>query len=194
MSTKRVPKSAAHLDGRWLKPEDWAWAQKNLPIVCVDVLPIRFSSKEFTEIEAVGLITRATDQGTPGWCLIGGRVLRGESLAAAIRRQVKETLGDHMRVYLSRELNPACIAQYSPTGKTPFCFDPRQHSIGLTYAVEIRGSPDPRGEATAFDWFKPSHLPPSRQFGFNQDRIVERCLRNLQKGCLHLWQRHSRVD
>ena len=185
MGTKSpIRRADARINNHWLNATDWAWVQKNLPIVCVDVLPIRLSSRTFNEIEAVGLITRATDRGTPGWCLIGGRVLRGEPLAAAIKRQVKETLGDHMRVYLPRELNPACIAQYSPTGRTPFCFDRRQHSIGLTYTVEIRGTPDPCGEASAFKWFELRHLPPSRQFGFNQDRIVRRCLDSLRRGCL----------
>src|ERR1700730_12843965 len=185
MRTKRIRKPE-RLNNHWLEPADWAWVQKILPIVFVDILPIRYSSKKVTEIEAVGLISRLKERGTPGWCLIGGRVFFGEPLAAAIKRQVKETLGDHVRVHLPHELNPACIAQYSPSGKTPFCLDPRQHSIGLTYAVELLGTPDPRGEATAFKWFDPHQLPLPGRFCFSQNRIVQKCLENLQRGCLQL--------
>lgn len=172
--------AATQMDERWLKPADWAWVQKKLPIVCVDVLPIRFSSRISRDIEAVGLIMRATERGTLGWCLIGGRLLFGEPLMSAIKRQVKETLGDHVHVSSRHESNPTCIAQYSPLDGRPFYLDPRQHAVGLTYAVEMRGTPDPRGEATGFEWFKPRNLPPSRQFGFDQDRVVRLCLNKLR--------------
>jgi len=168
------------MDDRRLGPADWAWVQKRIPIVCADVLPIRFGSKTSFEVQRVGLILRETGRGGVGWCLIGGRVLLGESLAATIRRQVKEALGNKVRLTLDSDVNPLHVAQYSPSGKLPFCLDPRKHTIGLTYAVQIHGIPLPRGEAIRFEWFEVRHLPHAREFGFEQHKIVQICLQHLR--------------
>ena len=185
MSNDVKAEKCAPRESQWLLPEDWAWVQMSVPIVCVDIMPIRLSRTVSNRIKSIGLISRITQRGTLGWCLIGGRLLYGESLVVAIRRQVKETLGNRIRANLSRKTNPAFIAQYFPSGKHPFCLDPRQHSVGLTYAVELEGIPSPRGEASAFEWFGVDNLPSFKLFGFNQDRIVKRCLESLRENGSH---------
>jgi ADP-ribose pyrophosphatase YjhB (NUDIX family) len=168
------------VDDRWLSPADWAWVEKRIPVVCVDVIPIRFGAKRSLEVERVGLILRETGTGTAGWCLIGGRVLLGESLAATVRRQIKQALGNKVRLTLDSQINPLHVAQYSPSGKRPFYLDPRKHAIGLTYAVQIHGVPATRGEAIRFEWFEVGHLPRAREFGFEQHKIVQICLEHLR--------------
>lgn len=169
---------------RWLEPADWTWAQMNLPIVCVDILPIRCARGEAHQVESIGLIKRITERGSLGWCLVGGRLLLRESLTSAIKRQIKETLGNQVRISLPVDPIPILIAQYAPSGRPPFYLDPRKHSIGITYAVEVKGTANPRGEAVAFQWFRIGELPPPMQFGFNQDRIVKKCLVSLRKSCI----------
>lgn len=161
----------------WLSPSLWELIQATVPVVCVDVLPIRISPRVPNRVEAIGLILRETPHQGQRWCLIGGRVLFGESLRKAVLRQVKETLGTHVRVYIRHDQQPVYLAEYSPNGTRPFALDPRKHAVGLTYAVRIAGSPSPRGEAISYQWFKTNKLPRSKEFGFDQDRVVYASLR-----------------
>lgn len=167
---------------RWFPPEEWRWLQSVIPIVCVDVLPVRYSqSTRQRNVEAVGLILRDTPHQGQRWCLVGGRLCYGESLLQAVRRQVRETLGARVRPAIKPRQLPLYVAEYSPSGKGGFALDPRQHSIGLTYPLEIRGLPAPRGEAIRFEWFDIDDLPAAKQFGFDQDRIVAACIAILRQ-------------
>ena len=74
----------------WLSPKDWKLIQTSIPVVCVDVLPVRFSSNPRREIHAVGLIVRETPDGRE-WCLIGGRLMHRESLSEATRIEISYT-------------------------------------------------------------------------------------------------------
>lgn len=163
-------------------PDEWKRFQASVPITCVDVLHVRFARGVRRAIDAIGLIYRDTPHQGKRWCLIGGRLCRVESLHDAIRRQLRETLGSRVRPVLRVGQQPACVAEYSPSGKKPFGLDPRQHSVGLTYAVEVRGLPVAQGEAIRFEWFPVKSLPPSRYFGFNQDRVVRDCIKLLHHG------------
>jgi len=166
----------------WLSGERWKLVQTSIPVVCVDVLPIHFSPNSDSDLQSVGLILRKTPEGRK-WCLIGGRLLYGESLSEAIRRQVREALGRHVKVRVGPDQQPFYIAQYAPSGRTPFVLERRQHSVGLTYALEIHGTPTPRGEAIVFRWFETAKLPRRTQFGFSQDRVLRTCLRLLRNHC-----------
>jgi ADP-ribose pyrophosphatase YjhB (NUDIX family) len=165
----------------WLSPEDWKLIKSSIPVVCIDALPVRFSSNPRHDLRAVGLILRETPQGRK-WCLIGGRLMHGESLSEALHRQVAEALGRHIKLFIGTDQQPLYIAQYSPARRRPFALDPRQHSVGLTYAVEMDGIPDLGGEAIQFEWFKIANVRRARQFGFGQDSVIKTCLR-LLKNC-----------
>ena len=164
----------------WLPPSRWKLVQASVPIVCVDVLPIRTSRLAPHTVEAIGLILRDTPRQGQRWCLIGGRLLYGEPLQDAIVRQVGETLGRRVRVHRRRDQQPLYIAQYAPHSIRPFALDPRQHAVGLTYVSEMTGSPAPQGEAVAYEWFDVRKLPPPEEFGFDQDRVVKFCLQLLR--------------
>src|ERR1017187_1436615 len=167
------------MKSHWLSSSDWKFVQSSVPVACVDVLPVRFSATRQGKLEAVGLILRDTPQKKPQWCLIGGRLLYGESLDKGIRRQMEQTLGPHVRSSLRLAQQPLYIAQYSPSGRKPFSLDFRQHSVALTYPVEFKGKPIPAGEARLFQWFGLDELPRPRQFGFGQHPIVRACIRLL---------------
>jgi ADP-ribose pyrophosphatase YjhB (NUDIX family) len=126
------------------------------------------------------LILRDTPQAKSKWCLIGGRLLYGEPLDKGVRRQLEQSLGPRVRSSLRPAQQPLYVAQYSPTGRKPFSLDSRQHSLGLTYTVELKGEAIPAGEARLFQWFAPDELPSPRQFGFGQDKIVRACIRLLR--------------
>jgi ADP-ribose pyrophosphatase YjhB (NUDIX family) len=171
---------ARHMKGHWLSSSDWKLVQSAVPVVCVDVLPVRISPARRGKLEAVGLILRDTPQEKLKWCLIGGRLLYRESLYKGIRRQIEQSLGRRVRSSLRLAQQPLYVAQYSPTGRKPFSLDSRQHSVGLTYVVEFKGEPVLAGEARLFQWFALDELPRRRQFGFGQDKIVRACIRLLR--------------
>jgi ADP-ribose pyrophosphatase YjhB (NUDIX family) len=164
---------------RWFSSSRWKSIQESVPITCVDVLPVRFAAGSPKRVNAVGLILRETPHEGKRWCLVGGRLLYGESLEEAIHRQIKETLGSRVHVAVGRDPQPLYVKQYSPRGRSPFSVDPRQHSVGLTYASQIKGTPVAGGEAISFKWFDVTSLPKAKEFGFGQDTVVRICLQLL---------------
>jgi hypothetical protein len=55
--------------------------------------------------------------------------------------------------------------------------DPRQHAVTLAIVVPIEGEISAMGEAESFKWFEPHLIPPTDQWGFEQDRVVSECLK-----------------
>ena len=153
----------------WLpRPAYWL-ARQAMPIPCVDVLPIR----EGDGAPQVGLIRRAGADGrTAGWALVGGRVLRRESLGDAIARHLHSTLGPAIGVGPVDAARPIYAAEYSPDGRPGGRVDPHKHAIALSYVVPIDGEPQPRGEATGFEWFGVDAVPPEEAFAFSHGGVV----------------------
>jgi ADP-ribose pyrophosphatase YjhB (NUDIX family) len=157
----------------WLDEQSWAEVQRTLPVVVVDVVPLR----EAHGATLVGLIERETPHQGLRWYLVGGRIRYGETLGAAIRRELREALGEGVAVDVADDAQPQHVAQYGPFGSRPFARDPRKHAVGLTYALPLRGEPSPRAEAVSFSWFPLGALPPHSAWGFEQDGPAEACLR-----------------
>ena len=160
----------------WLDDAEWKRVQQAVPIVCVDVLPLR---KGRDGIESVGLIYRDTPHQGRRWMLVGGRLLRNESLAEAAARQLRETLGSGVRFQIDPQAQPLYLAQYFTVARELGQVDPRQHAVTANYAIAIEGGPVASGEAISFEWFPPDRLPPRGAFGFEQDQVVEACLSRL---------------
>lgn len=159
----------------WLKDDEWRWAQEHLPLVCVDVLPYR---KGASGLE-LGLILRATPTEGERWCLVGGRLLYGESIRQAIGRQLTETLGEELRFALPDAVRPAYIAEYAPEEIGLALVDARQHAVGLTFPVEISGRPVPGDEASDFRWFPADGLPGADKIGFGQMVVIQSCVERI---------------
>jgi len=161
---------------QWLDPPKWREIQELVPIACVDILPLRLLRGDRNTIEALGLIMRETPHQGRRWCLIGGRLCRNESLHDAINREIRDALGNDLRFTIKEDVQPDFVAEYFTVPRDNGGFDPRQHAIGLTFCVPIKGKIRPQGEAISFAWFNCFQLPPPEEFGFDQDRVVAACL------------------
>jgi ADP-ribose pyrophosphatase YjhB (NUDIX family) len=158
---------------QWMPDEDYEFIQARVPILCVDVL---LSPND--DPRRVGLIRRAAPDGD-AWCLIGGRVLRNERLAAAVERHVAVTLGAGVHVDRSTLEFGAVIEYFTEPGPDGL-YDPRKHAVAITYAAscECTSEPEAHGEAFEFAWFKIDQLS-EVSFGFGQGDAVARVLKKL---------------
>jgi ADP-ribose pyrophosphatase YjhB (NUDIX family) len=149
-----------------------------VPIACVDVVPVRVREGR----REIGLITRRDDRGRTSWAMVGGGVHRGESVAEAIARHVRETLGLGVRADLpGAGVRPQAIGEYFPQGRPGHGRDPRKHAVAPTYLVRIDGEPEPQGEALGFAWFSPDALPAPAEFGYGHGEVVTRALAHLDE-------------
>jgi ADP-ribose pyrophosphatase YjhB (NUDIX family) len=161
-------------ESNWIPAADWARIQTQVPIACADVMPMRRTDAGLE----VGLILRDTPYGQ-GWCLVGGRILRNEPLRDAILRQLISTLGDEVQCNLDDHPQPEFVAEYFTDEREGELHDPRQHALGLAFAVTVAGLPIAQGEALEFRWFPADALPPADQFGFDQRAVVAAILERL---------------
>lgn len=137
----------------FLPDELYAQIEASMPIACVDFVPVRGAQ--------VGLILRESPHGRV-WCHLGGRIQRGETIAAALRRHARETIGVEPALPLNPQ--PEYVYEWfppavAPTDGTVYGDDPRKHAIGLSFTVEVEGDPVPRGEALDYAEFAPDALP-----------------------------------
>ncbi|MCT9819040.1 DUF4916 domain-containing protein [Microbacterium sp. W1N] len=144
---------------RLLPPELYSEIERSMPLACVDFVPVRRASNRVAEI---GLILRDSPFGRV-WCHLGGRILRGETIAGAIRRHATDTLGDVV-VELPADPQPDYVYQWFPPDDTPadappHGVDPRKHAIGLSFVVTLSGAVTPRNEAHEFGYFAVGDLP-----------------------------------
>jgi ADP-ribose pyrophosphatase YjhB (NUDIX family) len=160
----------------WLPDGEWKFIQDSVPIACVDVLPIRRRPAQSPE---VGLIYRETPHQGRRWCLIGGRMLRNESFRTAAIREVRHALGAEVDCKLDDPLQPLFVAEYFSLLREGCLFDPRQHSVGLTFSAQLQGNIKPRGEALEFRWFSARQLSDGGGFGFGHETVAAECIRRL---------------
>jgi ADP-ribose pyrophosphatase YjhB (NUDIX family) len=164
---------------QWIPEPEWMRLQEIIPISCVDVVLLRSDAKAL--LNAVGLILRNTPHQGQRWCLVGGRILYGESFGDAVRRHMFDTLGDDIQFQIRHDEQPAYLAQYRPSSGDGFLIDPRRHAVAMTYSLEVSGLPRARNEALSFQWFGLRELPPRGKFGFGQDRVLSACLERLNE-------------
>ncbi len=145
----------------WLSDDDWHRAQRLLPIVCVDVLPVRAAG-----IPEVGLILRQTPHQGLAWCLVGGRLRMGEVVADAARRELRSALGVQDVGHLGR---PDLVVEYPKQAAGPGPHDPRKHAVALTFVVPLDAVTTAQGEAYDFRWYHVDDLP---DMGFGQEEVV----------------------
>jgi ADP-ribose pyrophosphatase YjhB (NUDIX family) len=142
----------------WLPEADRPRVQQQLPVACVDVLAIR--GPRAGPAREAGLIVRDGSEGSAKRCLIGGRLLIGETLPEAIGRQVRATFGDGVPLLDDmHDVQPIYVAQHLREPRPGFAHDPPRQAIGLTFAVGAEGDPHPQGGARAFAWFRLEEIP-----------------------------------
>ena len=107
------------------------------------------------QVTSVGLLLRATGQGTITRALVSGRVLYKERVRDALLRHLEKDLGPLALPRVPLSPQPFTIAEYFPTpGVTPF-HDPRQHAVSLAYVVPVEGDCVPQQDALELTWFTP---------------------------------------
>lgn len=145
----------------WLSDELWATIQDSVPIVCVDVVPVR--KDESGRVVQVGMIRRfAPFRNGMTWCHVGGRVNLHESLSEALKRHVAETLG--VDVDFGVDPQPLHVMQYFRTKDEreglSSGWDPRKHAVALSYILELPETVKAveGGEGLEFTWINVEQL------------------------------------
>ncbi len=143
----------AQTAGGLLSREDMDAARERLPILYVDVVPVRVDVHGM--VTAIGLLLRAGEDGQIKRALVSGRVLYHERVRAALLRHMEKDLGPLALPRVPPAPQPFTVAEYFPTpGVTPF-HDPRQHAVSLAYVVPVEGDCAPQQDALEFAWFSP---------------------------------------
>src|ERR1700759_5177684 len=143
----------------WLSREELESARERLPIVYVDIIPVR--ADEAGTVTAFGVLLRVT-QGQISRALVSGRVLYHERIRTALLRHIEKDLGPLALPKLPVSPQPFTVAEYFPTpGVTPF-HDPRQHAVSLAYVVPVEGDCEPQQDALELTWFTPAKARDAR--------------------------------
>jgi ADP-ribose pyrophosphatase YjhB (NUDIX family) len=137
----------------WFASEDFDVLRQRMPILYIDAIPVRVDTHGV--VTSIGLLLRATGQGTITRALVSGRVLYHERVRAALLRHLEKDLGPLALPRVPPSPQPFTVAEYFPTpGVTPF-HDPRQHAVSLAYVVPIEGDCEPQQDALELTWFTP---------------------------------------
>jgi ADP-ribose pyrophosphatase YjhB (NUDIX family) len=137
----------------WLTREELDAARERLPILYVDIVPVR--ADEAGSVTSVGLLLRVTGHGEISRALISGRVLYHERVRSALLRHIEKDLGPLALPRLPLSPQPFTVAEYFPTpGVTPF-HDPRQHAVSLAFVVAVDGDCQPHQDALELTWLTP---------------------------------------
>ncbi len=137
----------------WLDERELAQARAILPILYVDVVPVRVDDSG--DVVAVGLLLRVTGTGSMTRDLVSGRVMFHERVRDALLRHIEKDLGPMALPQVPASPQPFTVAEYLPTlGVTPY-HDPRQHAVSLAYVVPMLGDCRPQQDALDLAWLTP---------------------------------------
>ncbi len=140
----------------WLPPDRLEWVRRKLPMVYVDVVPVRMDARG--AVRTVGLLLRPNRDGGLSRSLVSGRVLYHEQIRDALLRHIEKDLGPVSLPRLPVTLAPFTVAEYFPTpGLTPF-HDPRQHAVALAYVIPVDGDCQPQQDALDLAWLTPEEV------------------------------------
>lgn len=138
--------------GPWLSPEDLDLVRRKVPILYVDALPVRVD--DHGELEAVGLLLRATSNGTISRALVSGRVLFHERIREALERHLEKDLGPMALPRIPVSLKPYAIGEYFPSPGSEF-YDERQHAVSLAYIIPVVGDCQSSHDTLELTWLNP---------------------------------------
>ncbi len=121
-------------------------AARFLPILCVDVI-VENSSREYL------LVKRTREPMKGRWWVIGGRVFKGEGLAAAAARKVKEETNLAVKV-----IGP--VGYYENLAeKTPWGGTFPRHSVSVVFLAKPAGTKRIRLDSQSAAWKFAKALP-----------------------------------
>lgn len=137
--------------GPWLSAEELQFIRAKVPMLYVDVVPVRMD--EYGDLEWVGLLLSVNDDGVSR-SLVSGRVLYHESIRDAVMRHIDKDLGPMALPQLPTSIVPFTVGEYFPTPGDGW-FDSRQHAVSLAYIVPMAGDCDPSNDTLELTWFTP---------------------------------------
>ncbi|NNC81471.1 MAG: NUDIX hydrolase family protein [Acidimicrobiales bacterium] len=140
----------------WLSEDDLATARSRLPIVYVDAVPVRVD--DLGTISHVGLLLRATADGSINREIVSGRVLYGERVRDALVRHLEKDLGPIALPRVPPSPQPFTVVEYFPNADISGFHDPRQHAVSLAYIVPVEGDCIPSHEALDLVWLRPDEV------------------------------------
>lgn len=144
----------------WLSSDDMQSVRNRVPIVYVNVLPVRTDSSG--EVVELGLLLAPDEAGSFRHSLISGRVLFNERVRDALVRHIEKDLGPVSFPRIPLSINPFGVFEYFPTPDVTGLFDTRQHAIALAFVVAVSGDCQPSQQALSLNWFNCSEI--SREF------------------------------
>ena len=119
---------------------------KQIPILCVDLI-IRNQSGEFL------LVKRNNEPLKGEWWVVGGRVLKGESIETAAIRKIKEELS--LRV---QKVNP--VGYFEATAqKHPFGLPLQYHAVSIVLSTTIDAGQPIQIDSQSNEWKFFDELP-----------------------------------
>ncbi len=168
---------------QWLSSDSLEDARTKLPILYVNVVPVRIDSSG--NITHVGLLITVSPDGSITRSIVAGRVLHGERIRDAISRHIVKDLGSVAFPRIPVSLQPFDVIEYFPDASVTGYQDPRQHAVALSYVVVVTGECQPSQEALDLVWLSVSEASTeavrSEMYG-GQDRVVRSALAH--SGCL----------
>ncbi len=158
----------------WLPAEDLSEVRERMPIVYVEVVPVRLD--DFGRVSKVGLLLRAMPDGTISRAVVSGRVLFNETIREALWRHITKDLGPDSEPVIPMSTTPFTVAEYFPDPTRSGFHDPRQHAVSLVYVVPMNGLCEPQLDALDFTWLSVdeacSEIVASEMTG-GQDRLIK---------------------
>ena len=121
-----------------------------LPILCVDVV-IKNSQDEYL------LIKRDNEPRKGEWWVIGGRLLKGETLEQAVVRKVWEETGLNVEAVQPIGYYEA-VSQENPFGQAS-----RLHAVSVVFSTVIDGNQQIKLDDQSTDWKYAKELPANFQ-------------------------------
>jgi hypothetical protein len=138
----------------WLSREELDAARQRLPILYVDIVPVR--ADEGGTVTSVGVLLRVTGHGEISRALVSGRVLYHERVRSAMLRHIEKDLGPLALPRLPVSPQPFMVAEYFPTPGVTAFHDPRQHAVSLAFVVPVDGDCMPQQDALEVTWLTPA--------------------------------------
>lgn len=136
--------------GQWLSDSDLESARARLPILYLNLVPVRVD--ESGQVTHIGLLLCSNPDGDLTRSVISGRVLYGELLRDAILRHVEKDLGPVSLPRIPANLSPFGVFEYFPDASVTGFRDPRQHAVALGYIIPVAGDCQPSQAALDLSW------------------------------------------
>jgi ADP-ribose pyrophosphatase YjhB (NUDIX family) len=170
-------KSEIEQEFAWLGANELESARSRLPILHINVVPVRVNA--LGDVTHVGLLLRGREDGQISRSIISGRVMYGERVREALIRHIEKDLGPVAFPRIPQSLIPFDVVEYFPDASVTGYHDPRQHAVALAYVIAVTGECQPSQESLDLVWFDLSEASSEvirSEMSDGHDRVVRGAL------------------